>query len=275
MVYADLHIHSCYSDGEKTPEEILKMAFNKGIKCISVTDHDSIASQIEILNSNYTKVIDVIPGIEISSRYYDKEIHILGYFIDIKNNKLINTLNDLKVKRVERAIKILEKLNTNGICLDVDELDIDNCTIGRGNIAQLMVKKGYVNNKGEAFANYLSKGKCAYVQGEKLSTKDAIKLVIESEGMPTLAHPGKIYGDLEMEKMLREFKVYGLKGIEVYHPGHSREKMNYFHSISKKYKLLITGGSDFHVDDKESGITVGCEGIKKELLERLRKYEIC
>ena len=271
MIYADLHIHSSYSDGIYTPEEILKLAVNNKIKCISITDHDSIIAQEKVLN-NAVDFLNIIPGIELSSKYNDSEIHILGYFIDIKNDKLNNTLNNLKRKRIERTIEILDKLKLYGIDLDINELPVKSSTIGRGNIAQLMIKKGYVENKYEAFSRYLAKDKCAYIDGEKLSCKEAINIIMESGGIPVLAHPGKIYRDIEIEKMIKEFKCYGIKGIEVYHPSHTRDKINYFYNISKKYKLLITGGSDFHGEDNSRGY-LGCKGISKELLEKLKNYD--
>ena len=268
MKYADLHIHSSESDGSLEPKDIISMAKKENIKCISITDHDSISSQYDLED----KDIQVIPGIEFSSKYEESEIHILGYYIDIKNERLITTIKKLHNSRIERTKEIVLKLKEYNVNLDINELLLSSPTMGRGNIAEMMMKKGYIANYKEAFTTYLAKGKSAYVEGEKLGYKEVIKLIVESGGIPVLAHPGKIYQNIGIEKMVVEFKSYGLKGIEVYHPSHSREQINCFYNLSKKHKLLITGGSDFHSLDK-SKHSIGSYGIDEELLNKIIDYK--
>lgn len=267
MVYADLHIHSSYSDGNLTPKEIIDQSIEKGIKYISITDHDSITGQ-NIINQR-RKEIGIIPGIELSSRYNELEIHILGYFININSKNLIDALDKITNARIQRAEEILYKLRKYNIVIDINEILINqNVSIGRGNIAKIMLQKGYVSSYTEAFSRYLAKDRLAYVHGEKLSTKEAIKLIEGAGGIPVLAHPGKIYKGLELEKIIRQFKAYGLKGIEVYHPGHTRDKINYLYNISKKNRMIITGGSDYHGEERKK-ISLGCQGINEELLNIL------
>lgn len=272
MEYGDLHIHSCLSDGCLTPNEIIELAVKRDISYISITDHDSIEAYNYLLDKEKNN-IGIIPGIEISSRYEEEEIHVLGYYINVQSENLRKCVNKLYIDRVERVKEIVNLLKAYDINISVEEIVTSNIvSVGRGNIANIMVKKGIVNNPSEAFSKYLAKGKCAYIAGEKLQCKDAIRIILEAGGIPVLAHPGKICRNIRMEKMIREFKSFGIKGIEVYHPSHSRDKINYFYNLSKKYKMLITGGSDFHGQDKSKGM-LGEVGISKELLEKIINYK--
>ena len=271
MKYADLHIHSSYSDGYLSPEGIIDLAKKQGIKCISITDHDTIASQY--VTKNKIDGISIIPGIELSTEYKEMELHILGYFVDIENNKLNETVDRLRRSRIDRTKEILNRLQKINININMEDLNIgESASIGRGNIANAIVKKGYADNYKDAFTNYLMKGKVAYVKGEKLSLRETLDIINESGGISVLAHPGKIYRSLGIESIIKEFKCYGLKGIEVYHPSHTKEQINTFYNLSKKYKLLITGGSDFH-GASNAILSLASQGIDKVLLEKIINYK--
>lgn len=268
MKYADLHVHSCFSDGTLSPEEILKEAESKGIKFISITDHDTIASQY-IINT-YKGEVKIIPGIELSSEYKGIEIHILGYFIDIEDVRLKEAVKRLAKNRVTRVKEILNRLKEYNIDLTLDDLAIDSeLTVGRSHVANAMVKKGYFDNYKSAFISYLVKGKPGYVKGDKLSYKDAIKLIIQSGGIAVLAHPGQIYQKREVENIIRELRCYGLGGVEVYHPSHTSTEINMYYNLAVKYKLCITGGSDFHGGQSLHDIRLGSYGINDILLNKL------
>lgn len=268
MKYADLHIHSCLSDGTLTPEEILNEAESKGIKCISITDHDTIASQYIL--KEYKGSVKVISGIELSTEYKGCELHILGYFINIDDKNLKNAVDQLSKNRINRVLQILERLEKYNIFLKLEDLAItDDLTIGRSHVANAMVNKGYFDNYKSAFTTYLVKGKPGYVKGEKLSYKEAIKLITQSGGIAVLAHPGQIYQKREVENIIRELRCYGLKGIEVYHPSHSCEEINSYYNLAVKYKLCITGGSDFHGSHSLHDTRLGSYGINDILLNKL------
>lgn len=267
MKFADLHIHSCYSDGCLTPEDIVKYAIEKGIKYISITDHDSIASQY-ITKSDF-KEITIIPGVEFSSSYNDTEIHILAYFIDINNKELKKFIDLLAEKRKKRVEEILEKLNNINIKIDINDLMVkDNISLSRGNIAKEMVEKGYVKNIKEAFEKYLMKDRCAYVSGYKEDYKKVINIIKQSGGMAVIAHLGKCCPKIYLEKVILDLKRCGLSGVEVYHPSHTIEQTNYLHNICKKHKLLITGGSDYH-GNKYGECFIGTQGISEKLLSKI------
>lgn len=272
MKYADLHIHSCLSDGTLSPEEILSEAESKGVKCISITDHDTIASQY--ICETYKGDVKIVPGIELSSEYKGIEIHILGYFIDVNNEKLKSAVDTLNKNRINRVKLILQKLKEYNIELTIDDIAITNeFTIGRSHVANAMVRKGYFDNYKSAFTAYLVKGKPGYVRGEKLSYKDAISLINHSGGVAVLAHPGQIYQKREVENIIRELRCYGLSGVEVYHPSHSCEEVNAYYNLAVKYKLCITGGSDYHGGHSLHDIRLGSYGINDILLNKLINYK--
>lgn len=271
MQFSDLHIHSRYSDGALWPEEIIKISYNKGLKCISITDHDTIDSQIAIENISEHFDVKVIPGVELSTEYLSREIHILGYFIDYNNIDLISNLEKVKVYRKNRAIDIISKLQQLNMDVSFDEICINNNCIGRPHIAKALVAKGYVNSTKEAFHQFLIKGKPAYVERYKINYKDALKLICSCGGVPVLAHPGEVYKGIQIEALIKEFKVYGLKGLEVYHPAHSIIQTNKFYNLAKKYSLVITGGSDCHGVEHQKELLLGSCGLSEELTNKFLK----
>ena len=272
MKYADLHIHSSFSDGCLSPEEIVKEAKDKGIEYISITDHDTILSQYIIKQNIHG--IKIIPGVEFSSEYKGTEIHILGYYIDIENESLKELVKLLQELRIARSKEIVKKLKENNIFINIDDLLAENNhVIGRGNIACELIKKGYVKTYKEAFNKYLMKGRLAYVDGFKIYYKKILKVIKDSKGISVLAHPGKIYRNIQIESVIKDMKVYGLNGIEVYHSAHTKEQINYLYNLSKKHKLIITGGSDFHSMNSNSSL-LGSQGINKLLMEKLINYKL-
>ena len=264
MKYADLHIHSNYSDGIKSPEEIIDSAIKDNIKYISITDHDSIAAQY-ITKNNYEE-INIIPGIELSSEYREMELHILGYFMDIDNKHLQEVVNELNIQRIKRVEEILFKLKKY-------DIKLEDATVGRSHVANAMVREGYFDNYKSAFRNFLVQGKPGYVKGFRLNYRDCIDVINKSGGVAVLAHPGQIYRKIEVENILKELRCFGLKGIEVYHPSHSQGDINKFFNLSKKYKLCVTGGSDYH--GKALGydnLSIGSCGLNEDYLEKFIKF---
>ncbi|NLM35301.1 MAG: PHP domain-containing protein [Clostridiales bacterium] len=271
MICSDLHIHSSYSDGNLSPKEIIRIAEDSNIQCISITDHDSISSQRELMAIDTS--IKIITGIELSSEYCGYEIHILGYFIDINNTALNNQLRTIQNARIDRISSIIDKLRSLNIDISVEDLDVNKyVSLGRPHIARVLQEKGYVNSMKEAFYLYLAKDRPAYIERFKLNYKEALGLIKQSGGIPVLAHPGEIYKNINIEKFIKELKVYGLNGLEVYHPSHNSDAVNRFYNMAKKYKLVITGGSDYHGGDSKSDIRIGSIGLDYNLTNKLFKY---
>jgi 3',5'-nucleoside bisphosphate phosphatase len=273
MQFSDLHTHSRYSDGMLWPDEIARIASKKGLQYLSITDHDTVDSQyfIDDLSKQYN--ITIIPGLELSTEYKDREIHILAYFININDVSLNLLLDKTKESRINRAKDIIVKLNSLDIDISFDEVIQEGISIGRPHIAKVLVAKGYANNTKEAFQQYLIKDKPAYVDRYKITYKDALKLINNCKGIPVLAHPGELYKGIHIEELIKEFKVYGLKGIEVFHPSHSLKQSNDYYNLAKKYSLLITGGSDCHGSFLETETIIGNYGIDKNLIYKFTKLK--
>jgi predicted metal-dependent phosphoesterase TrpH len=273
MQYSDLHIHSRYSDGTLWPEEIIGIAMDKGVKCISITDHDTIDSQYALRELG-SRAIQIIPGVELSTEYKGKEIHILGYFIDLNNKELNDALEQVKLSRRNRAIQMIDKLNDLGINVCFEDISTETTSIGRPHIAKLLVEKGLSKSIKEAFQHYLIKGKPAYVDRYKIDYKKALKIISNANGVPVLAHPGEIYKGLSTEELIKEFKVYGLKGLEVFHPSHSSREASDYYNLARKYSLTITGGSDCHGIYVREDLLIGTVGIDENLTNKLLRTKI-
>jgi predicted metal-dependent phosphoesterase TrpH len=268
MKYADLHLHTIFSDGTYTPEELILESSKRGLSAIAVVDHDTVSGIGPVLAAAAPKNIEVIAGIELSSEYEGSEVHILGYFIDYKNAGLLETLNELKKNRVERIYKIVEKLKDMDVTLDPDAVfNISKLgTVGRLHIARAMVAQGKATSLFEVFQKYIGDKCPAYVLGFKFSPQQAIKLIKDAGGIPVLAHPYSLHND----DFIVQFVGYGLRGLEVYYPEHSQSMINFYQKLADKYNLLATGGSDCHGNAK-SEAKIGSMKIPYELVEMLKE----
>lgn len=249
---ADLHIHTNFSDGSFTPEEIIKKVYKLNISTISFTDHDSIKAIEQSFKIAHKYSIEIISGVELTSYHNDLEIHILGYFIEWNNKELKENLENFAQKRISRIKKMIEKLKHFDIYLDFNQiahLEKKGGTLGRLHLAQLLVEKGHVQSIPEAFAKYLGENNLVYEKKYDLSPSDIIELITKFGGIPILAHPYL----LEENLILSLIKI-GIKGIEVFYPQHSDIKTNYYLELAKKYNFLVTGGSDFHGEAKKNCI---------------------
>lgn len=245
----DLHVHTIYSDGVLSPEEVVDLAIDRGLDGIAITDHDSINGvKLAIDYSKAFKDFNVIQGIEFSCVYKDEEVHILGYFIDVEDSRLIDITKKFRDHRRKRASKIITKLKNFNIDLDYNEIlnKGDREFIGRANIARDMVEKSYVKNTQEAFNRYLNRGMSAYVERFYLSIEDTIKLISDLGGISVLAHPGL----LKDKSIIKHCIEKGIQGIECIHSKHGRNDTEKLKTIAKENNLSITGGSDFHLEEK-------------------------
>ncbi len=265
---ADLHIHTDYSDGTISPEKVVEEALKLNLQTIAITDHDSIdAIQIAQATCN-GKGINIIPAIELSSYYGPTDIHILGYFIDIKNNALLGKLAELRFERVERIKKITKKLNNLGVNINPQEVfDIaGKGSPGRMHVAEALCKRGYCSNIQESFQRYLADECPAYVPKLTLMLEDAIELINSSGGISVYSHPGTTKRDELIPKMVE----YGLQGIEVYYPTHLPEDIARYLKLAKEYDLVVTGGSDYH-GGRRSYIGLGGITVDDDIVEKIKK----
>ncbi|MCX8118013.1 MAG: PHP domain-containing protein [Desulfobacterota bacterium] len=258
--YVDLHLHTTASDGVKTPSELVCYSKSKGLRAISITDHDTIDGLEEGLAEGARIDFEVIPGVEISVEHSPGSMHLLGYYIDIDYPPLTAKLAYLQKARAERNPKMIERLNRLGIRITYEEVikASGGGQVGRPHFAQVLLEKGYVKSFQEAFDRFLKKGAPAYVDKERFTPPEAIRFIIEAKGVAVLAHPNTLglNGHAELEGLILNLVRAGLKGIEVYYPEHSPEEILRYKGLAEKYGLVMTGGTDYHGIDRE-GLDVG------------------
>jgi predicted metal-dependent phosphoesterase TrpH len=245
----DLHLHTTCSDGHDTPEELVEAAVCAGYKTISITDHDTVDGVIKGLEAAKGKPIELIPGIELSSLEGKDDIHILGYYVDYEDPVFLKQIEFFKEKRKERAEEIVRYLNRLGLDIQIETIFriAHGAPIGRPHIAEALLSEELIDSYGEAF-RYIGTDGPAYVPKYKVKPAEAIELIINSGGIPVLAHPGVT----DRDELILELKECGLMGIEAIHPFHTPEKQWFYERLAEKYDLLITGGSDWHGQGRSS-----------------------
>lgn len=266
---ADLHCHTHASDGQLSPRELVQLAASHGLSAIGITDHDTIAGWTEACRAGKETQIDVLCGVELSTEWEGKEIHILGYELDESSIEFRNYLLEFTNNRKIHIQKILLKLNSLGIPISMDTVfaKVYGEAVGRPHIAQALVDGGFVADTKEAFRRYLGKGAAAYVTRNKLTVENAIKLIRKASGVAVLAHPGKN----RSAKMIHQCVIAGLQGIEVSHPDHNDETEKFWRGVADQYHLIKTGGSDFHGRDSKPGIEIGCRGVNYQTVDKIRR----
>lgn len=255
LLAIDLHTHTTASDGSYTPKELILLASQNGIKKIAITDHDTVAAIDEAIKIGLKHNIEVIPGIEISVNYpgVPGSIHLLGFFIDYTNPIIENYIQTLKEYRRERNIKMFAKLSQLGFNITQDDFpDIPLTKLGRAHIAKKMFEKGYVKTINEAFENFLKKGEKAYVNKQRLSIEKGIELIHALHGVACLAHPYTLkLNNQQLELFVKYLKdSCSLDALEVFYPEHSQRFIEFYLELATKYRLIATGGSDFHGENK-------------------------
>lgn len=248
----DMHTHTCYSDGELTPDELVEKADEEGLDTIAITDHDTLLGVQNMTIPKEKRKVNVINGIEVSIKVPVGRMHILGQDIDIWNKKLNEKMQDLHTRSLYSISGIICQLKKDyGIVFSSEEiLNILNAqrNFGRPDVAKLLIKHGYVSSVQEAFEKYLIE---AYKKlgdiAKGISFPECADLIHGANGLVVLAHPVSLELDrVELDKKIEYLVDNGLDGIEVYHSHHSKEDEEEFLKLAEKYSLLISGGSDYH-----------------------------
>ena len=259
----DMHIHTVYSDGEKTPCEIVEMVKENNVSTFSITDHDTVLGVKDLYENYHDNDLRFIPGIELTGKIDKGRLHILGYGIDPYNNKLSEMLTGLRESSIQRVIAMVDYIKTR-FNIAFSDTDLEKMysavgNIGRPDIAKLCLKYGYVSNTQEAFNKYLIEAYDHLRKGSlKLSDKDCISLILESGGIPVLAHPISLEKDYyELDSYIEKLTQYGLAGIEVYHSLQSDQYSKQLLSLVDKYNLLVSGGSDYHGEIIKPDVMIG------------------
>lgn len=255
MGQADLHIHSTASDGRLTPAEVVREAARRGLEFIALTDHDTIEGIAPALAAAKSfPGLKLIPGVEISTDIPKGEAHVLGYFIDYTSQELMVRLERFRNSRLERARRMVAKLDKLGVHLDWRRIEqiAGASVMGRPHIARAMLEKGYISSFKQAFTDYIGRDGPAYVEREKLTPAEAVALIIKAQGLAVLAHPFTVG---QPEAMIIELKAAGMVGIEAYYDGYSDEEIGRLVAIARRHNLITTGGSDYHgLDLNETAI---------------------
>lgn len=272
--YIDLHIHSNFSDGKESVENIVKSAIENNVRTISLTEHYNLSS-LELARNIAKDSLEIIPGIEIGSSLLEYGLskkhvcHFTAYFV---NRKIYKILDEYEITRKKNVTNIISKLNRMEINITSGQVvrEVKKESIGRYDIAYTLFKKGYAVSPVHAYSKYLDVGKKAYVEREKMGPKKLIDTIIKCGGVPVLAHPKSLkLNNNDLDIFISMFKEAGLCGIEVYNPHNSNEKREELLELCDKYNLIPTVGSDFH--NFNSDIKIGL-GINENL--KISDYSI-
>jgi predicted metal-dependent phosphoesterase TrpH len=277
MDLIDLHTHSSASDGSLSPRELVEYAVRKGAAAIALTDHDTIEGLAEARQAADAKGLELVPGLEISADHPGGTMHILGYFIDPEDAVLRQELIRLQEARRERNPKIIAKLQHLGIPVTYDQVRaLAPGQVGRPHIAQAMLQIGAVKTLDEAFRNFLTKGGPAYVEKFRYPPEKAVELIVRAGGVPVLAHPFtlKFAATEELAGVVSSLKDRGLRGLECLYSEHTAEQTRRYSALAEALGLAVTGGTDFHGNNKE-GVDLltgyGTLRIPYRLLEALQR----
>ncbi len=268
--FADLHIHTYFSDSTSSPEEVVDQSLTNGLRCIAITDHDTFDGVIPTRDIAQRHSLEVITAIELSSETDARDIHVLGYFFDGVGQALLDKLEKIQDGRVRRMAQMIEKLNAlgmKGITLEEILSLTKSKSVGRLHLATVLQQKGFVGSIPEAFHRLIGEGKPAYAEKFKLMTTEAIKLIKDSGGLAVLAHPLITNRD----ELIPGFVQAGLDGLEVYYPRYSSATTVHYENLAQKHKLLRTGGSDAHGQAKQDTF-IGKTKIPYDLVEAMRDY---
>lgn len=264
--WVDLHCHSTASDGTLAPTEVVRLAKQRELTALALTDHDTIGGVVEAAEEARKMGLDFLPGIEISAEFpHPGTMHILGYGVDPQSKTLGDLTRQLLEGRDSRNPRIIKRLQELGIAITMEEVeqearkgapaDVNKpLVVGRPHIAAILLRKGYVSTIKQAFDKYLAPGGLAYFDKERLSPRQALEMIRASNGIPVLAHPVQLRteNDAQLERIIKDLLDLGLMGLEVIHSDHDAALIEKYSALADRYKLLKTGGSDFHGTNKKN-----------------------
>lgn len=271
-LWADLHLHTNCSDGLLSPSELVEKADEAGLSAIAVCDHDTISGLDEAVNAADARGIEVVPGVELSTQYMGRDLHILGYMFDTTDSYLAKYLGKFREERYRRAAKMVVNLNHHGIHIGMSDVEgkARGTSIGRPHIAEVLMEKGYVETFQEAFHRYIGYGASSYVEKYKIDPEHAIQLIADARGISVLAHPGPVIS----EEMIFDLIKFGINGLEVIHPNLTAGRTQYLMEIAQTHHLLITGGSDCH-GGRNGDLCIGKYNVPVSVIEAMKERKAC
>lgn len=276
MKAVDLHVHSNKSDGSLTPTQLAELAVSKGLAAFALTDHDSTAGLQEAREAGARLGIEVISGIEFSTEYQGRDIHIVGLFIEENTPVFRAQIQTFVDARIHRNETMCARLSADGIAISYEALtrEYPDCVITRAHYARYLLDHGYVKSLPEAFDRYVGDHCKYFVPREKVTPSQAVQLVLQAGGVPILAHP-LLYGmgKEALHTLVRTLREAGLAGLEAIYSTYTPAQTREMKALASQYDLLISGGSDFHGKNKpglELGTGYGRLFVPEEILDRLK-----
>ncbi len=273
----DLHSHTTESDGSLTPEQLVAEAGRVGLEALAITDHDTFAGFDQAQPHASRAGLELVCGIELATRFRDRSVHLLGYFLHHPPTpRFREWIGELQKERIKRNQELIDKLRAAGMPITLDELALrGRKLLARPHFAALMVAKGYVRSSEEAFAKYLDESGACYVPLQSSPFEEAVAQIRAGGGLAVLPHPNRIRATCdELANFVAQMRAAGLGGIEVYHSDHSPRQVECYSSLARKLDLKISGGSDFHGTPKPRvALGTGIAGnlhIPYNILEALR-----
>jgi predicted metal-dependent phosphoesterase TrpH len=266
-MFADLHLHTNFSDGTFTPEELAAHGKRHELAAMSLTDHDTVEGCARMAAACEAEGVEFITGTELTAEAHGNELHLLGYGIDVENQKLLKETARFQLVRQNRIREMVARLNQLNVPLQVEAVfTLANCrSPGRPHVARALVQEGLCANLDEAFERYLKINRPAWVPKFKISAFEAIALIHQAGGVAVMAHPGLNRTD----EVIPEMVAGGLDGIECFHSKHSASTANHYQQMAARYGLLVTGGSDCHGNSKGKPL-IGSVKIPYQLVEKLK-----
>ena len=283
MAEVDLHLHTTHSDGRLSPTDLVNLCAERGLKVISISDHDSTDGIAEALTAGeaFTE-LTIIPGVELGTDVTGGEVHILGYFVDHADPGLQRELREFRDGRETRAMGMVNKLNRLGIKIAwerVVELS-GGGAIGRPHIAQAMVEASYVRYPRDAFTEYLGRNGRAYVERPKLTPVEAVEKLTKNGALPIMAHPTYSEGKsprghvINLKTTLAELKDAGLVGMEVYYGNYTPDQVRRLKALADEMGLIPCGGSDYHAAGNPGEPEPGSVGPPMATVEALNALHL-
>ena len=265
---ADLHLHTLHSDGTFAPEEVVRRAKSLGLSAISITDHDTVAG-VSAAKGAAGQELEVIPGVELTAAFKDRELHILGYFLRWEDPAFVSFLSEMQTYRLGRIQAMIDRLDEKGaakVTLEEVRSVAGKGVVGRPHLAQVLVNRGVVSSLQEAFDRYLGDNAPCFVKGATLTVSKAVQIIQAVGGVAVLAHPYRIVED----SWIPELVAAGIQGIEARHSEQSASVAKRYEQTAKQHGLLVTGGSDCHGFRKSKGPLIGSVFVPYALVEQLK-----
>ena len=266
----DLHLHTTASDGRSTPDGLVDEAAAAGIRTLAVTDHDTLAAVPAVFAAAQAAGLDAIAGVEVTAVHAGRDVHVLGYYVDVADAALGDFLAAQRLDRRRRVFEIAERLEQLGAPIDTTafeaEAAVGGRALGRPRVAAALIAAGHARDIADAFERYLGVGRPAFVERRGASPAEVVRRLQAAGAIAALAHPGKMANDEIIDPMIDA----GMPAIEVFHPDHDEADTARYAHLARARGLIMTGGSDYHGPGSPRAWAFGRIGLPADAFSALR-----